>query len=358
MAVTRSRIRWLAMAWLVLPAWAAFAQVGIQPAYVEVDLRAGRPAGRFIISNLGEAVERFRVNAIHFTYDPGGALKQSRDGNHSMAPWIIFNPKELVLPPKSKRAVRFAVVPREELHEGEYWAAMELESLKRSEALSEDPNGRKVKIKVVATIMVPIFGTVGEVDYRGRVSRVALQPAEGKPELAAVLTNTGNGRIGARGTYQLVNGDGEVVSEGPIGRAYVMRDCSRRFAVTLDPTLPDGRYVAKVRFEADHLAAPLTAEAKVQWDHQAAKATLPGKSDAEEHRPPPQKADPPAATSGDDGDADRPPHRKGQTPTTRPAKDQGSRIAAEAPSAGDASSDESSGMANSYRAEETAETAS
>lgn len=353
MPVHRSGIRWLATAWLMLPTCGALAQVGIQPAYVEVDLRAGRPAGRFVISNLGEAVERFRVNAIHFTYDPDGALKQSRDGNHSMAPWIIFNPKELVLPPKSKRAVRFAVVPRERLVEGEYWAAMELESLKRSEALSEDANGRKVKIKVVATIMVPIFGTVGEVDYRGRVSRVALRPAEGKPQLAAVLTNTGNGRIGARGSYQLLNDRGKVVSEGSIGRAYVMRGCSRRFAVLLDEKLPDGRYVAKVRFEADHLAAPLTAEAKVQWDHRAVKATSPAKSDAAERAPPPH-ADPSGPSDGDP-----PPDPKGQTPTTRPAEDQGSRIAGEAfPSAGDATSDEPSGLANSYRAEGTAEKAS
>ena len=55
----------------VAPATAA---VGISPGYVEVKLDKGRPAGRFLISNLGSVQERYRIKAIHFTYSVEGGL--------------------------------------------------------------------------------------------------------------------------------------------------------------------------------------------------------------------------------------------------------------------------------------------
>jgi hypothetical protein len=241
------------------------ANVGISPAYVEVRLDQGRPAGRFLVSNLGDKTERFRINAVHFTYTPTGGINQSSTGKHSLAPWIHFNPRELTIAPKTKRAVRFAIVPRGPLVEGEYWAAMELESLKTAVASAEEKSGRTMKLKMVATVMVPIFGTVGDVRYEGTVEKIKLGSTEGDTWLRAVLVNSGNGRLGAQGSYEIFNAAGESVERGTMGRSYVLRGASRIFAGKLKTELEEGTYTIKISYVAQNLEKPIERTTSVYW---------------------------------------------------------------------------------------------
>jgi hypothetical protein len=107
----RSPARLISLVLLSLsgPVWA---NIGIKPAFVEVTMDKGRPAGSFFVANLGEKEERFRINAVHFTYSETGVLRRSQKGDHSLAPWIFFNPRELTLPPKTSREPPVAVVAR------------------------------------------------------------------------------------------------------------------------------------------------------------------------------------------------------------------------------------------------------
>ena len=120
------------------------ADIAVKPANMVISLENGRPAGRFVIANNGEIEERFRIRATHFTYSESGALQVVPPDERSLAPWVKFNPKEFVLPPNSKRAVRFVIVPGANLQVGEYWGAMELESLDYQEASSSDGAGRNI----------------------------------------------------------------------------------------------------------------------------------------------------------------------------------------------------------------------
>ena len=241
--------------------------IGIKPAYVEVNMDDRRPAGRFIITNAGDEQERYRVNAIHFTYSPMGGLTQSPTGQFSLAPWIRFNPKEIVLPPKTQVAVRFAVVPRGKLQQGEYWAAMELESLNVTIATSKnEETQRSVKLKTISTIMVPIFGIVGDVEYAGVIESMDFTAHEDKVYVKALVAATGNGRIGAKGMYEITDASGHVVTEGPLGKAYVLRGGKRWFATAVDTSeLVDGPYMVRVTFEAAHLEQPLSREIQITW---------------------------------------------------------------------------------------------
>jgi hypothetical protein len=242
------------------------ASIRIQPAYVEVQMDRGRPAGRFLISNVGEQEERYRINAVHFTYSEQGGLRQSKTGDHSLAQWIRFNPREITLPPKTQRAVRFAIVPRGKLQPGEYWAAMELESLNVNVVTTKsDQAGRSVKLRTVTAIMAPIFGSVGKVSYSGEIKQLELTKEDGAIFLEALVAATGTGRIGAKARYEIRNESGEVVDEGPFARAYVLRDAQRRFKKKMEADLPDGEYTIKVTFEAVHLKEALTKQITVDW---------------------------------------------------------------------------------------------
>jgi hypothetical protein len=242
------------------------ASVGITPAFVEVNMDEGRPAGTFLISNLGDKEERFRVNALYFIYTEEGTLKKSQTGDYSLASWIRFNPRELTLAPGTQRAVRFAIIPRGKLEKGEHWAAMELESLTVNEIVSKDEkSGRSTKVKVVTTILVPIFGTVGEASYSGEVKDLQVRVENNAIALKALLAATGSGRLQVKGSYQIVDASGKVIDTGPFAAGYVFRGGQRWFTRNIEAAIPKGEYTVKVSVEAPHLEQPLVKEATVTW---------------------------------------------------------------------------------------------
>ncbi len=249
-----------------------WANLGIRPAYVEVELDKRRPAGRFLISNLGDTAERYRINALHFVYSEEGELRQSKTGDHSLAQWIRFNPRELTLAPKTQQAVRFAIVPRGKLEQGEYWAAMELESLRVNEITSTDEeSGKSVKLRTISTIMVPIFGTVGDVDYDGVIKDVKLVTNDGAIYLRALLAATGSGRLGAIAKYEIRNTDGEILDEAPMDRAYVLRGTQRWLTRKMEVELPEEVYTIKIIVNAAHFEKPLTKQIQLRWPKLEAK---------------------------------------------------------------------------------------
>ena len=273
----------------VLLLWAApaTAAVGISPGYVEVRLDKGRPAGRFLISNLGSTQERYRIKAIHFTYSAEGGLEQTPTGEHSLAQWIHFNPRELMIAPRTQRAVRFAIVSRGPLKDGEYWGAMELESLQTREVTTQDADGKAVKLKLLATIMVPIFGTVGDVQYEGDVKEVKLTGRTSGPHLEVLVANTGTGRLGARGAYEIRSASGKLIEKGKVGRAYVLRGAERRFTKKVEADQPEGRYIVRVSYTAPHLKKPLEREVQVDWERppKSESTTQPASSSQPASRP-------------------------------------------------------------------------
>lgn len=249
----------------LLPQW-LIASVAIKPAFVEVKLDEGRPSGTFLISNVGETEERFRVTASHFVYTEDGVLKQSSTGDYSLAPFIHFNPRELTLAPKTQRAVRFAIVPRGRLAEGEWWAAMELESLIVNDFVTQqDTAGRTAKLKAVSRILVPIFGSVGKTSYAGQIKELDVDIEQQAVVLKGLVATTGTGRLRVEGDYEITDLAGKVVDSGPFALGYVLRDAQRWFTRKIDADIPKGQYKVKVSLQALHVERPLVGEATVTW---------------------------------------------------------------------------------------------
>lgn len=242
------------------------ADIAIKPAFVEVNMEEGRPSGTFLVSNLGDKEERFRVNALYFNYTEEGGLKKSQAGDYSLAPWIKFNPRELTLAPGTQRAVRFAIVPRGKLESGEHWAAMELESLAVNEMVSKDDKlGRSVKIKVMTTIVAPIFGTVGKTSYAGQVKDLQVQVENGAVVLKALIAATGSGRLHVKGDYEIVDAAGKTVDSSPFAAGYVFRGAQRWFTRKITAALPKGDYTVKVNVVSPHLEQPVVKEVTIAW---------------------------------------------------------------------------------------------
>jgi P pilus assembly chaperone PapD len=250
---------------LVLSGLAGKARAGlsISPAFLEVSLNNGTPSGQFQISNTGDEVERYRVKMVYFTFSRDGGFRELPDDDHSLAPLIKFNPKEFAIPPKSRQAVRFYIPNQGRLKNGEYWAAMQLESLKTSEARSSDDKGRNFRFQVVTNIVVPIFASYGEVRYTGVLKDVRLVPRGEGYGIETVVVNTGQGRLFVVGEYELVSGAGELAAQGSLSRAYVMPGGERALTADLNKPLPAGSYTLKVKYSSSQLKQPLVEEIAV-----------------------------------------------------------------------------------------------
>ncbi len=251
----------------VLAGWATACPggVGITPAFVDVRLDKGRPAGKFIVSNVGKTEERYRVRMIHFEFLENGGLRQIAPDANSLAPWVKFNPKELVLPPKSKRSVRFVIAPRGKVRAGEYWGAMELESLKAGIRSGKDAAGREIKIEVIPTILVPVFARMGEVTYRGAVTSVRLVRGKNGPVLETGVINRGAGRLLLHGNYTVTDPSGRKVAAGVCGHGYVLPGKRRRYTVPVKAPIGAGTYTASIRFASHQLKVPLSHEQSVTY---------------------------------------------------------------------------------------------
>lgn len=250
------------------PALAA-AGVKISPAYVEVELDKGRPSGSFEITNTSKEPERYRANAIFFTLNDKGGLVRSTDNPFSIAPMVKFNPAEFELPGNSTRQVRFIILTRGKMQPGEYWAGMEVESLQTQTVTGKDDGGREFNIKVVPSVLVPIFGKVGKVKYAGKMGEIQLVGSGEKPELSIVAINEGDGRLVCNATFQVLDTAGKVVQEGQLAKSYVFRGGKLTLKNYLKP-LAAGQYVVKIKTTSAQLPEPLSAETKVTWTAPAA----------------------------------------------------------------------------------------
>jgi hypothetical protein len=195
--------------------------------------------------------------------------------------------------------VRFAIVPRGKLKEGEHWAAMELESLAVNEVVSKDEkSGRSVKLKVMTTIVAPIFGTVGKTFYAGEVKDLQAQVENGAVVLKARVAATGSGRLQVKGDYEIADASGKVVDSGPFAAGYVFRGAQRWFTRKITAAIPKGEYTVKVSVEAPHLEQPVVKEALIAWPElppaNAGATAEPGAPSASEKR----QAQPQGPTDG------------------------------------------------------------
>lgn len=241
------------------------AGLSISPGFVEVNFDKGRPAGQFIISNLGEEEERYRINAVHFTFLKDGGVRRIEPDKNSLAPWVKFNPKEFTLGPLKQRSIRFVIVPPGNLRAGEYWAAMELESLKTATVSAKDEQGRDFKVEVIPTIMVPIFGKTGNVRYRVILKEIKMAPLEKGPSIQLLVGNSGEGKLWIEGQYDIRNSSGEEVEKGPMGRGYLLPGLELSFSTPLKSSLAEGNYTIRVQCHSPQLKQPVADEIQLTW---------------------------------------------------------------------------------------------
>lgn len=259
--MTRMRLRVvLLLAFLFVFSYSPYsrAAVAIAPAYIETSFAQGKATGQFLITNTGDKEERYRIMATHFSFDANGSLDTIPADENSLVSMIKFNPKEFSLPPKSKKTIRFVIIPKDEKGAArEYWGAMELMSLDTNMIKQQGAAGRSMSIKIIPAILVPIFVASGDVTNQATLSDLKVTPGEAGLTAEALVSNQGQGHLLIEGRYQLLDNSNAVVEEGSLGRDYILPASVRKFSNVIKASPPKGDYIFKVEYTAPQLEAPI-----------------------------------------------------------------------------------------------------
>ncbi len=252
--------------WWPSAAW----DLPISPAVVRLNLDEKRPAGQFTIRNVGDEAERFRIKAQHFTYSEQGVLEIVSPDENSLAQWLKFNPKEFALPAKSSRTVRFVLVPRGKvIPKREYWGSIELISLKENVGSSTDVGaGKTMTIKLMTSLLIPIFATKGEVSYAGAIKEVQLsEDKRGKgTQIATTINNSGSGSLLATLRYTILDSSGAVVKEDVFGKSYVLPNSERTFSRVIEGDgIQPGPHTVMVELSSPNLVKPVQENLQHVW---------------------------------------------------------------------------------------------
>ncbi|MBT8140517.1 MAG: hypothetical protein KJP25_12190 [Gammaproteobacteria bacterium] len=250
----------------LLTSASVLAGISVEPAVVDLNFNAGRATGQFVITNTGDKDERYRIVASFFTLTESGGVQLAEETEHSMASWIKFNPKEFHLPPKSKRLVRFVVLPKKKVEDGQYWAAMELESLEGRDYSTKDEQGRTFNLKVIPSVLAPMFGRAGKIspDFEIKTEALLKNP-RGQNVFEIEIGNKGNAVLNFRGYYQIEDSNNEVVHESAMDGGLLLRDKTRKYVTLIDPELPPGNYTLKILYASKGLSVPLERELEISF---------------------------------------------------------------------------------------------
>ena len=257
----------LIFACLFLAAARGEASLSVSPSYIELEIGKGRPSQALTVTNVTNEEVRYRIQVVHFGFSENGSVEMVPTDAHSLAPWIKCNPREFTLAPKAVRAIRLTVVPPPSLAPGEYWAAVWFEPLRNVAADSTaDSTGSRARVRVMVNLLIPIFGQVPRVNYRGELTDLVAMRAPGGIKFVARLTNTGSGRLQVKGSYEIFNAGGTQVAQGPISGDTILAGGVRVFPEFVKGEFPDREYMIRVRYESPKLTTALGGQASVRQE--------------------------------------------------------------------------------------------
>jgi hypothetical protein len=158
------------------------------------------------------------------------------------------------------------VIPPPSPAPGEYWAAVWFEPLIVPVDSMADSTRHRASVRVVTNILVPIFGQVPRVDYRGELTNLAAMRAAGGIKLVSRLANTGSGRLQVKGSYEILGAGGTRVAQGLIGDDTILAGGVRVFSQFAKGEFPDREYTIRVRYESPKLTTVLGGQTSLRQE--------------------------------------------------------------------------------------------
>ena len=110
-----------------------------------------------------------------------------------------------------------------------------------------------------------MFGKFGNVRYQGVVKEATLTKGQTDQSLRVLLSNTGDGRLLIEGQYVIMDGAGQEIQKGQLGKFYLLPGMEQIAASRLTSKLASGSYKVRVECRSPQLKESLSNEFDLVW---------------------------------------------------------------------------------------------
>jgi hypothetical protein len=229
---------------LVLGSPHAGAQVFIEQGKVNLSAKPGEPLGGDVtVNNTSDKELNVKIYWEDFTYQPpyDGAKKFLPAGTSplSLAKWIQFSPRELVLPPFAKKKISYTIsVPADA--KGGYYGVLFVEP--------ETPDLKLDKgMKIITRVGSLFFVETEDSVKQASVENLAFNGSR----LQGKFINQGNVILLPQATYYIMDRESIVADRGDLKKHYLPPSEAFDIDIEMNSELSPGDYTLVVTFDLD-----------------------------------------------------------------------------------------------------------
>ena len=166
---------------------------------------------------------------------PAGTVKRTA------ANWISFQPKEVHVPPHTKKKINYTISVPEDASGG-YYSVLFFEGMKQ----------QKVTQGQVGLEIVSRVGSLFFLETQDRIKQVSLQEGSVKDfMITGILKNEGNINLVVQCLYYIIDADGIPADRGQTDNFYMPENASLDFSLKFSDELPSGSYIAVLTFDME-----------------------------------------------------------------------------------------------------------
>jgi P pilus assembly chaperone PapD len=197
---------------LSTPIQAQTFSMSLSPMVTIKKLNNAQSRANFSIVNGGSAPLRIRVYTQDFEYDKEQGYMKISDHPNSASPYVIFSPKELVIPPGVTRDVRVSVTIPPSKMDGEYRVAILAQDLTERKVLNPDSKYNTIMRPQIASIF---FISKGNISPELSAVNLGWNRVTSTPRL--VIKNQGQASAYPEVKWQLKQGKTEIAEDKVLG---------------------------------------------------------------------------------------------------------------------------------------------
>jgi P pilus assembly chaperone PapD len=183
----------------------AQANLSLAPIYLQIEAKKTQTSGFLTVGNTSDKPLRVRISATAFTYDEEGKFQAlESQGEKDLMNYLRFSPKEMTIPPQSKRNVRLTTILPPSFPDGEYRVAIFAESLQEN-----SNSDSQYKVNLTTRIGSAIYIRKGDIQPNLKVEKALFNSQ--KKELRLTVINNGKATARTKINWQLNQNNQKVI---------------------------------------------------------------------------------------------------------------------------------------------------
>ncbi len=241
------------------------AQVSLKPLVEVSNTRNGQASGIVTVRNNTDEEFRARVYSSPFTYDRDSGFQDVKESPSDLTPYLVYAPRELVVPANTERRVRYIVRFPPNHSTGEFRAMLFTETLQE---LPSDSNAAYT-VKVKNRIGTALYIRSGNLTPDLIVESISYNSQS--DELKLLLKNTGSATARPSVDWELKQGNTKIRS-GSVGSTTTIAKGERYLLLSGDKS--------ETNSTEQTVSAPISSgtyklTGKIQWENLDKEESMP-----------------------------------------------------------------------------------